>query len=365
MNQTSQGVDPMNSSANNSSVIAKILALTLLLLSLIAQVAAQTREKEQTLENLRDIEVVVKYGRVDGQQEEWQANLLQRLEDRARQRLWEAGVPISQSMDKAGVPGRPRVVFTVTLNRATDNAPPVLVTVQAYQRVRLWRDSAKELELATWTQSGVGGPMVTEKMVLDVFNGEVAEFLKSYSAANPAPSQQVPTKTIADTPARLNDAPNTFDGLNSTGVFVSVREDLFNAQPTGLQKFIQEAAETRLKEAGIKIIRYTNESEQAGHAHLYLWIKLSPPNVQTWDPPIGVESTFSQWIRLVRDPKKHTDAVTWKSQDSGPFAKTDNGSLVVTNEAVLEVVNRQLDEFIQAFKGANSPPQKAANRVPE
>jgi hypothetical protein len=39
---------------------------------------------------------------------------------------------------------------------------------------------------------------------------------------------------------------------------------------------------------------------------------------------------------------------------------------VITDEAVLEVVNRQLDEFIKAFKAARPPKVKAQNTaVPE
>ena len=179
----------MNSSAINSRVIARILAITVLLLSLTSHLAAQTSDNAQTLESLRDIELVVKYGHVDGEEEEWQSNLLQRLEDRARQRLWEAGIPLFQSTDEGGKTSRPRLVFTVLLRRKTEGVPPVQVYAQIFQRVRLWRDSAKELELATWTMHGVGGPMVTQKMVFDVFDGEVAEFLKSYRAANPTSSQ--------------------------------------------------------------------------------------------------------------------------------------------------------------------------------
>jgi hypothetical protein len=176
----------------NSST-TRILAITVLFLSLITQLAAQTREHEETLQNLRDIDVVFKYGQVNGPQEEWQSNLLQRLEALARRCLREEGIPISQ--DEAHT-GRPRLVFTVNLNREIETAPPVLVTVEAFQRVRLWRDSAKELELATWSQNGVGGVLVTEKMVYDVFEGQIAEFLKSYRAVNQS-SSQVPTQTVA------------------------------------------------------------------------------------------------------------------------------------------------------------------------
>ena len=81
---------------------------------------------------------------MDGQEESWQSDLLQRLEDRARQRLWEAGIPLTQSKDDAGKTSRPRLVFTLNLHR-TECAHPDQVNSQVYQRVRLWRDSAKEL----------------------------------------------------------------------------------------------------------------------------------------------------------------------------------------------------------------------------
>jgi hypothetical protein len=332
------------------SSTTRILAITVLLLGLITPLAAQTIEHERTLADLRDFDVSVKYGQVNGQEQEWQSNLLQRLEDRARRRLREAGVPIAQDEARAG---RPRLIFTVNLNREVETAPPVLVTVVALQRVRLSRDSAKELDLATWGQYGVGGPLVTEKMVYDVFDGQVAEFLKSYGAVNQTPSQ-VPTQEVADLYVLLDDPPlNAFEGLNSTGVFVAVRPDVsFKGKPPVSQKFLQEAVEARLKEAGIKVIRYANEAEEAGNARLYIWVKLTPPNMKSWAPPIGVESTFSQWVRLVRNPKIRSEATTWKSEDSGPYAKTDSGAPALTDEAVLAVVNKQLDEFIKAFRAA-------------
>lgn len=347
----------MNSSAHN---IVKILSITVLLLSLAAQLAAQTSEKAKTMEGLSDIVLVVQYGYVDGPQEDWQPILLQRLEDRARESLSEAGISISQSKAEGGKTDKPRLVFTINLHRESVGAP-VLVQAQIFQRVRLWRDNAKELELATWTMYGAGGPRVTEKMVFDVFEGQVNEFLKTYREVNQT-SSPVSTQAIADKSAQRSETPNTFEGLNGTSVFVSVRRDIFlDGRPAVSQKLLQQAAETKLQEAGIKVFRYADEAEKAGHANLYVWVKLSPPNVQTWDPPIGVETTFSQWVTLVRDPKKHSEAVTWKSQDSGPFAKTDNGSLVITDQAVLDVINRQLDDFIKAFKATTPSPQKAQN----
>jgi len=349
----------MNSSTNRSGVIIKILVLTISLLCLTVQLAAQTAEKAETMAGLKDIALVVKYGHVDGRQEEWQSTLLERLEARARQSLQEAEIPISQSTDEPGKTDRPRLVFTVSLSRKPGR-DPVRVEGEIVQRIRLWRDTAKELELPTWAMYGVGGPMVTEQMVLDVFDGQVAEFIKTYREVNS--TSQISTPPSIDKPAEFSSPPNAFEGLISTGVYVSLPGDmLFDGRPPLSEKFLQDAAETKLKAAGIKITRSTTQAERSGNALLYVWVKLSPPNVQTWSAPITVASTFSQWVLLARDPHKRTEAVTWQSQDSGPFAKSDDGLSVITNEAILEVVNRQLDEFIKAFKAARPPQARAQN----
>jgi hypothetical protein len=140
---------------------------------------------------------------------------------------------------------------------------------------------------------------------------------------------------------------------------------MFDGQSPLSEKSIQEAAETKLAAAGIKITRSTTQAERSGNAILNVWVTFGPPNAQT-RAPVGVESTFSQWVLLDRDPQKRTDAITWRSHDSDPFAKTDNGLPVITNEAVIEVVNKQLDEFIKAFKIGSARPRKAQNTtVPE
>jgi len=62
----------MNSSAR------RFFALAVLLLS--SQLAAAQRDDEQSLQGLKNIEVVVKYGQVTGEPEKWQADILQTLE---------------------------------------------------------------------------------------------------------------------------------------------------------------------------------------------------------------------------------------------------------------------------------------------
>ena len=58
-----------------------------------------------------------------------------------------------------------------------------------------------------------------------------------------------------------------------------------------------------------------------------------------------MESKFWQRVRSVRDPQKDVYGVTWESKAS------DNGP--ISDEAVLQVMNSQLDEFIKAFIAAN------------
>ena len=332
----------------------KTLALAVLLLGLSAQLSLAQRDDEQSLQGLKNIEVVVRYGKVDGEPEKWQENILPTLEERAKKKLEEAGVPLFQSTDENGTAVRPRLVFTLSLNKVTTIAPPVRVDTQLYQRVRLKRDAAKELELATWVMGGVGGPMVTSQMVFDVFDGQVDQFLKTYNAANATPSK-ASNQTTPDAASQLCDTTGTFAGLTSTSISVSFRRDpSTDARRMLLEQMVQENAEQRLHEAGIKITRFTDESEKSGNARLSLYVKLSEPNVHLWDPPIGVESKFYQMVRLVRDPKKQTEVMTWESYDTGQFVKTDSGDLKLTDEVILEVINRQIDEFIKVFKAANN-----------
>jgi len=101
------------------------------LFGLSAQLSAHGTD-EQTFEGLKDIGLLVKYGEVDGQPAEWQATALQSLEDRARQRLQEAGIHVL-SIDESITAGRAKLVFTVTLNTLSSAAAPVRVQTKLYQ----------------------------------------------------------------------------------------------------------------------------------------------------------------------------------------------------------------------------------------
>ena len=319
-----------------------MIAASILLLSLFSHTSAQNRGDDKTLEGLQNLGLVLKYGNADGLDTEEQPATLQMLHDRARKLLKEAEIPLLESTDEAGMKGRPRLVFTVTVNKKTETAPAVYVESSLYERVRLWRDEKKEIDLATWVMGGVGGPTVRPQLLLDVFDEQVKGFVKAYRAAN---SNRPPVESgSADQAAQLRDDPNTLEGLPGVRLFVSSRSGAFDHPRTpALIKMLQSEAEKKFKQAGISLLQYTNESESVGRPLFYVFITLSGAN--SMRAAIEIESKFWQRVRPVRDPRKDLDAVTWESKAS------DNGPN--TDDAVLQVMNSQLDEFIMAFIAAN------------
>jgi hypothetical protein len=224
----------------------------------------------------------------------------------------------------------------------TDTAPAIRVETRIYQRVHFWRDPSKEMELATWDMNGIGGPRVTREMLLEVFDEQIDQFVKNYRAMNPNPSYAQSHST--DYPAQTTNDVNALQGLNGIKLFVSFRRDqLADDRHQVLLKRLEDEGKSKLAKAGIPLLKTSDQTERAGHPLLYVLITLSRPNFHA--PAIGVESEFFQRVRLVRDSRKHTDAVTWASRASDTWPITDEG--------VLGLFNRQLDEFIKAYKEAN------------
>ncbi|HEU4508229.1 MAG TPA: hypothetical protein VFR78_08330 [Pyrinomonadaceae bacterium] len=320
-----------------------ILAVTVLLLGVTTHISAQNRSPAEALKGLKDIGVVVKYGSGGGLSEEIRPNTLAVLHDRARALLREAGIPMLDSLDETEMAGRPRLVFTVTLNRENASAAAIHVDSRLYERVRLWRDSAKEIELATWVTGGVGYPKVTYEMLANVFEGQVKQFIHDYREVNPV-HQQLKNGTPDPIATQVSNNSNSLQGLNGVRLFIwSGPTAAVDAPLQALLSTLQTEAEKKLKKAGIPVLRYANESESAGRPLLYVSIKMTPSHSPS--PAIWIESEFWQRVRPIRDPKKDIYAVTWESQlsESGP----------VSDGVVVEAVNRQLEEFIKAYNAAN------------
>ncbi len=327
-----------------------ILAITVLVLSLTTHVSAQNRSPKEVLEGLRDFGLIVKYGNTDGLSDTMRPNTLQVLRDRARILLSDADIPVLKATDDADLAGRPRLEFTIMLSRETYTAPAIQVDSRLYELVRLWRDPAKEVELATWMTTGVGYPKVTYQMLLDVFDKQVNEFVEHYRAVNPN-HKQLETRT-SDPPAQIEANVNSLQGLSGVRIFVwSGPSRSTDPALESLLKTLQSEAETKLKEAGIPLLKYADETEKAGEPLLYVSIKRSGPDSRY--PVVLIESKCWQRVRPVRDQKKNIYAVTWESQtrDSGP----------ITDDAVLKMMKQQVDEFIKAYKAANPKLSATAN----
>ena len=194
-----------------------ILAATVLLLTLNVLVSAQNRSAEEALAGLRNFDVIVQFAKADVLPAETQPILLEKLQDRAREKLKQAGLPLLDSTDHAEMAGRPRLVFTFTLNTEKHHDPAVQIESRVYETVLLRRDRTKEMDLATWAWHGIGGPSVTEKMVFDVLDSQVNGFIKAYKNANP---ESTADNRTPDPPRPVKDNANSLQGLNGIRLFI-------------------------------------------------------------------------------------------------------------------------------------------------
>ena len=334
-----------------------ILTVTILVLTVTTHISAQAMDSGQTLAGLRDIGLIVKYGRADGLEAAKRPTTLQMLQDRARNLLRQGEVPLLQSTNEADMVGRPRLVFTVTLREQhSEISPAIGIEGKLYQRARLLRDPAQEMELATY-DSGVVGTSITEQNLLALFEQIVKGFVTAYREANPAPRAESRT---AEPPAQPRYNADSLQGVNGVKVLFSsltVQFDEGTGKVTGYlgkpadSTLVRIEVEKRLKQAGIPWLR--GYPEEAASPLLMVTVTLSPPGPT--EPEILVRSRLWQWVSLVRDPQKETPAVTWEGRtvESAP----------ITEESVRKVLNRHLDEFIKAYSAANpnlSPPKVKA-----
>jgi hypothetical protein len=330
----------------------QILTTTLLLLSLFSYTAAQNRSAKENLEGLREIGVVVKYGNVDGLGTEMQPTVLQMLQDRAKDGLKHAEIPVLQATEESELGGRPRLVFTITANKPSDHAPTIVVESSFYERVRLWRDDTKEMELGTWVATGAFGyaSRVTTEMIFQAFDSQLGQFIKDYRDVNPKPIPAISASRGSEPAAQRKENGNSLQGLNGIDLFVWSGPSWSPAAPlAALIKRVQSEAEKKFREAGIPLLKYVKQPEGYGRPLLHISFKLNHPTSHA--SAIEVEGEFWQEVQPLRDLKKQITAVTWESQtkNDGP----------ITDDAVLQVVSAQIDEFIKAYRSANPQPSSA------
>ena len=333
---------PATLSVKGIKMNKKLLTILVLVLTLSAYTAGQNRSAGETLEGLRDIGVVVKYGQVDGFSEATPM-VLQKLQTRAEDRLSEAGVPILKGTNEADMANRSRLVLIITAKDYEGVWSSIDIESRLYERVRLLRDASKETELATWVYGGTGSAQrPSEDLLVRVFDSQLKYFIREYWDVNS-------TQSVVATPglpSRVNDDANFLEGVNAIAVSVRFRRSIRPnpVQRPELEQKLKEEARSKLIQSGIRVA--PNWAQPTQPPLLYVFITLNDrPISRSYPPPIEVESEFWQEVRHLRDLRKQTFAVTWE-------AENNNGG-PITDDVVRQVMNEQLDEFIKAYKIAN------------
>src|ERR1700752_143988 len=180
---TSVGYHNLNLAKGDEAVKTMVLVITLTLLA-CTSVSAQTRE--QTLSGLKGVRLTVMYGRSnDGLDEAQRPQVLKMLQEQAKAKFVEAGIPLLATSDQSLPSCMPHFVVYVTLMKDASFAPPIMVEAKFFQKARLWRDPTKEIDAETWSSYGIGGPIVKTDVLENVFTQQVDAFIKAYQLANP------------------------------------------------------------------------------------------------------------------------------------------------------------------------------------
>src|SRR5438045_9703337 len=113
---------------------------------------------------------------------------------------------------------------------------------------------------------GYGYTTVTQQMLFDVFDRQLNHFIKDYRAANPNP--MTVASATPNAPAQTRESSNSLLGLNGISLFVSFQRNQFADERRihEHQKIFQKEEEAKLVQAGIALLRYVNDTEQAGCA---------------------------------------------------------------------------------------------------
>src|SRR5262249_32315866 len=131
----------------------------------------------------------------------------------------------------------------------------------------------------------------------------------------------------------------TLRGLNGLKVLVDVGTELQQAGITTANLWPQ--VEQRLSKAGISVDRNALE---------FVGVRLSAAHSKNTPYALCVELAIYQGVSLRRDPKTKTTTETWSTQS---VLLAPPKSL---HEAVANTVDQLVDQFIDAFRSANSNP---------
>jgi hypothetical protein len=120
-------------------------------------------------------------------------------------------------------------------------------------------------------------------------------------------------------------------------------EGMNAAQRPTVLKVLQDDAKAQIQKAGIPLLQYVNEIEDAGSPHLIMTITMDKPNGFVY--PLVTELKLLQRASLGRDPSIVMDVVTWKTSGVG--------GPEVNLEMLRSQVNTEIGQFIKDYLAAN------------
>ena len=139
---------------------------------------------------------------------------------------------------------------------------------------------------------------------------------------------------------------NNLRGLKGVRLVVMfARADAIDeAERPAILKLVEADATAKFQKAGIPLLRYANEVEEAGSPHLGVYITADKPNGFVY--PLVTKVQLLQRVRLARDPSIEADLATWEhSGIGGPK---------LTVEMIRSQVATEIDQFIKDYLAVNS-----------
>jgi hypothetical protein len=109
-------------------------------------------------------------------------------------------------------------------------------------------------------------------------------------------------------------------------------------------QLVEADATAKFQKAGIPLLRFTQEVEEAGSPHLLVSITSDKPNGFVY--PLVTNVKLHQRVRLAREPSIEADLATWETYGiGGPD---------LTVAMIRSQVATEIDQFIRDYNAVNS-----------
>lgn len=147
---------------------------------------APLAENANSLQGLKGVRFFTAFRSQPPEREE----LRKALQKEAEAKLAQAGIPMLKGNEIENV-GNPLLYLFITVSQPLSHRHAIEIESRFWQQVRPARDLEKEIRVVTWESQANDGPPITDDAVRAVFNQQLDEFIKAYTAANPKPAARM------------------------------------------------------------------------------------------------------------------------------------------------------------------------------